>query len=56
MLILKAIDSTLKSKRCSSQSTLQAFKGYICIYKEWKEQPPEENQQILSSFFQNKPI
>ena len=29
ILILKAIDSTLKLKKFSSQSSLQAFKGYI---------------------------
>ena len=36
ILILKANDSTQKSKRLSSQSSLQAFKMYICIYKEQK--------------------
>ena len=39
ILIQKAIDSTLKSKKFSSQSTLQAFKKYICINKERKEHP-----------------
>ena len=35
--------------RFSSQSSLQAFKRYICIYKEQKEHPIEEYN------FQNKP-
>ena len=38
-MIQKAIDSTLKSKKFSSQSTLHAFKKYICINKECKEHP-----------------
>ena len=53
-LILKVINSTQKSKKVSSQSNLQAFKRYICIYKEQKEHPVEENQQCVSSFFLNK--
>ena len=55
-MILKAIDSTYKSKRFSSQPNLQAFKGYICIYKERKGHLIEENQEGLSNFFQNKPV
>ena len=35
----------------SSQPSLQAFKGYICIYKEQKGYSIEENQQSVSSFF-----
>ena len=49
ILILKAIDSIEKSKRFSSQSSLQAFKRYICIYMEQNGHPIEENQ--LTSFF-----
>ena len=39
ILTLKAIDCTLKSKSFSSQSMLQAFKRYICIYKGQKGHP-----------------
>ena len=35
--ILKAVDSTLTSKGFSSQSSLEACKRYICIYKQQKE-------------------
>ena len=31
-MIPKAIDFTQKSKRFSSQSSLQGFKGYICSF------------------------
>ena len=31
ILILKANDATQKSKKFSSQSSLQAFKEYICM-------------------------
>ena len=51
ILILKAFESTYKSNRSSSQSCLQAFKGYISIHKERTEHPIEENQQRVSSFF-----
>ena len=44
---LKAIDSTEKSKKFPSQSSLQAFKEHICIYKKRKEHL-EENQQVSS--------
>ena len=47
ILILKAIDSTLKSKRFSSQSY---------IYKKRKGHPIEENQHRVSSFFHNKTV
>ena len=48
--ILKASDSTEKWKRFSSQSSLQAFKRYICIYKEWKGHLIKENQQYVAAF------
>ena len=51
ILTLEAIDSTKKSNKSSSQSSLQAFKGNLCIYKEQKEHQIEENQQHVSSFF-----
>ena len=51
ILILKAIDSTKKSKRFPSQSSLQAFKRHACIYKEQKGHSIEENQQQVISFF-----
>ena len=34
ILILKHIHSTWKSKRFSSQSSLQAFNGYVCSWKQ----------------------
>ena len=55
-LVLKAIDSTSKSKEFSSQSILQAFTRYICIYQERKGHPIEESQHCLSSLFLNKPV
>ena len=39
VLGLKAIDSIKKSKWFSSQSSLEAFKKYIWIYKEQKGHP-----------------
>ena len=51
ILILKATDSTQKSKRFCSQPSLHAFKRYVCIYKEQKGHSIEENQQSISSFF-----
>ena len=39
VLDLKAIDSIKKSKWFSSQSSLEAFKKYIWIYKEQKGHP-----------------
>ena len=45
ILILKAIDSTQKSKRFSSQSSLEAFKGYISI-----QGTPIKKQAHVSSF------
>ena len=51
VLILEAIDSTYKSKKFSSQFSLQAFKRYICICKERKGHPIEENQPHVSSYF-----
>ena len=51
IFIPKAIDFTSKSKRFSSPSNLQAFKRYLCIYKEQKGHSIEENQQRISSFF-----
>ena len=48
ILILEAIDCTQKSKRFSSQSSLHAFKMYICIYKEQNGHLNEENQQCMS--------
>ena len=47
ILILKAIDSTWKSRRFSSQ---------LYIYKEQKGHPIEEIQQRVSSFFQEKSV
>ena len=44
ILILKAIDSTQKSKRFSSQFRLPAFKGYIYRFKAWKGDLIEESQ------------
>ena len=38
----------------SRQSSLQAFKTYICIYKDQKEHPTEDNQQRVSSFFKKQ--
>ena len=55
ILILKAFDSTKKLKRVCFQSRLQAFKRYICLYKEQKGHSFEENEQRVSSFFQTKP-
>ena len=40
-----------RSKGFSSQSSLQAFKRYTCIYKEQKGHSIKENQQHISSFF-----
>ena len=51
ILVLQAIDSTKKSKRFSSQSSLQAFKKYMWICKERKGHPIEENQPHVSSYF-----
>ena len=56
ILILKTVDSTKKVNKFSSQFSLQAFKGYICIYKKQREHPIKENQQRVSSFSQNKPF
>ena len=47
----EAIDSTQKFKKFFTQSSLQAFKMYICICKKRKGNLIEENQQGVIFFF-----
>ena len=48
IFILKATDSTQKSKRSSSQPSLQAFKEYICI----EGTQLKKTSNALAAFFQ----
>ena len=46
----------METKKFSCQSSLQAFEGHVCLYKEWKGYPIEETCNALVAFFQNKPV
>ena len=48
---LKGINCTYKSKWFFSQSSLQAFKRFVCTCKEQKGHLDEEKQHCVSSFF-----